>query len=39
MQLVDVLLEDTRRVFVRLFDDPPNLVVDLARDLFRVVGL
>src|SRR5204863_2599206 len=39
VELVDVLLEDDRGVLVRFFDDAPDLVVDLPRDLFRVVRL
>jgi hypothetical protein len=39
VQVVDVLAQHLQRKVVTLFDDAADLVVDLARDLFRVVGL
>src|SRR5256714_1356526 len=39
VELFAVLLEHARCRVVRFFDDAPDLVVDLARDLLGVVGL
>src|SRR5436190_363241 len=39
VELVEVLVEHGDCAVVRLLDDAPNLVVDLARDLLGVVGL
>src|SRR5262249_36600076 len=39
VQVVDVLEEHLARDVVALFDDPADFVVDLARNLFGVVGL
>jgi hypothetical protein len=39
VQVVHVLAEDGRRLVVRLLDHAPDLVVDLLRDLLRVIRL
>src|SRR4051812_6664861 len=39
LQLAAMLGEDVLGLLVRRLDDPADLVVDLARDLVRVVGL
>ena len=39
VQVVEVLAEHARRELVAVLDDAADLVVDLARDLVRVVGL
>ena len=39
VEVVLVLGQDVRGALVRRLDDPPDLVVDLARDLVGVVGL
>src|SRR5215218_1706177 len=39
VQLLHVLLEHTCRAVVRLLDDAADLLVDLARNLVRIVGL
>jgi glycosyltransferase involved in cell wall biosynthesis len=39
VELLAVLVQHGARQLVRLLDDAPDLVVDLARDLVRVVGL
>src|SRR5262245_65185114 len=39
LEVIAVLLEDVARHLVRSLDDPADLVIDLTRDLVRVVRL